>query len=1301
MADGSLIFDTHINEKGFSSGVSKIGKAAKTGLKVAGASLVAMSGYALKVGTDFDYAMSEVKAISGATGKDFQALRDKALEMGAKTKFSATEAGEAMKYMAMAGWKTGDMLSGIEGIMNLAAASGEDLATTSDIVTDALTAFGLAASDSAHFADVLAAASSNSNTNVGLMGATFKYVAPVAGALGYKIEDVALAIGLMANSGIKGEQAGTALRSILTRMSKPTDDVAAAMDQLHISLTNADGSMKPFGQVLTELRSSFSGLTADQKAQYAATLAGQEGMSGLLAIVNASDSDYKKLKDSIDNCDGSAKKMADTMNNNLKGQFTILKSSLEGLGIAFYDKLKGPLTEAVKASIKSLNELTASMQNGQLADSFTQVADAMGLVVSVGVKGLTKAIPIVIKSFSWFISHGKATASAIAGIGTAMIAVKKGAAIAGAFNKAKAVISLFSTTVTADMSLATKATELFRLATMGLSPTALTVGIVGLTAAVATYVAITKLSNKEKDVNAEKTDALIQKHKSFTATLDAHNKAAREQLDTLDANSAKATVLASKIETLASKEHKSAGEKQLLKQYIDDLNAVMPGLNLSYDENTDKLNQSTSAIYANIAALQEQAKAQAYQELAKQSAKDLAKAETNLADANKQNEKNTAAVEKAQKQYNKAKKEATDASGNIASKYSEEGQALEKAEQKLIKAKETQGKSKKEVEEYKNQIEGLNKKLEEYANSSADAQQKTANFQSVLQQAQEAGIEIPESVIKGIQSGMYDLPQTLEQMKNLINFDPIAQKAKEAGINIPQSVSEGIMNGTYAVPASIEQLKNLISFDGIAQKAQKAGIDIPQSVSKGIIDGTYQVPTSVEQLKKLIQLDNLAPNAEVDGQKIPDDIVKGILSGKIKMPTSIEDLKALINSSLDSAQADIDANAEANGGSTSTHYQTGMHAKIPGIQTEGLNLKTAAKTSMTDDGSTSLLGMALGNNYGSGIGSTAGTVLMHALGLKNSALSGTADTGGMFANGSMSGGQYGSGIGSASGSVLSKAMTLMMMALTGTSGGAFFANGSASGGQYSSGLSASGAMSTAAAMMLKRLAETAVTGGSFRSKGSRSGNAYGQGIGSARGTARSNAAGLKSSAESGAQGTSGFHSAGLQAAQGYANGINAGTPYVAQAARAMVAQAAAAAKHAQDSRSPSKLFRNDVGIWASKGYACGILDGIRDVKKSAAQMVQSAVSSATNTQNRLKDTINGLMLDGGLSQLKESARTVIDNFVGSATVPRLAGAYGTSGGTVTNYNQTNYFTSTGPLKPSEQATEMKNALRRMEWGKRK
>ena len=213
---------------------------------------------AVKTAADFDSAMSQVAAVSGATGDDFDALRDKAREMGAKTKFSASEAAEAMNYMAMAGWKTGDMLDGIEGIMSLAAASGEDLATTSDIVTDALTAFGLTAADSGHFADILAAASSNANTNVAMMGETFKYCAPIAGAMGYTAEDVAEAIGLMANSGIKSTQAGTALRTMMTRLQGELELSGSAFGEVTIATANADGSMRELGDILGDLRVYFS-----------------------------------------------------------------------------------------------------------------------------------------------------------------------------------------------------------------------------------------------------------------------------------------------------------------------------------------------------------------------------------------------------------------------------------------------------------------------------------------------------------------------------------------------------------------------------------------------------------------------------------------------------------------------------------------------------------------------------------------------------------------------------------------------------------------------------------------------------------------------------------------------------------------------------------------------------------------------------------------------------------------------------------------------------------------------------------
>jgi TP901 family phage tail tape measure protein len=390
MADGYLNFDTKINEKGFNEGVSKISKIATTGLGVAvGNAMTKVTGKvggigtaAIKVGMTFEAEMSKVSAISGATGDELSSLTDKAKEMGAKTKFSATESAQAMEYMAMAGWKTADMLNGIEGIMNLAAASGENLATTSDIVTDALTAFGLSAQDSTHFADVLAAASSNANTNVSMMGETFKYVAPVAGALGFSVEDCGVAIGLMANSGIKAGQAGTSLRQMLSRLTKPTKEVQTAMNTLGLSLTDSVGNVKSLDTVMSDLRSGFSGLSKAEQTQIATSLAGQEAMSGLLAIVNASDEDFNKLKDSIYNADGAAAEMATTMQDNLAGQITILKSGLEGLGISIYESVEVPLKNLASVGVKAISDLNEAYASGGFAGFINEIGNKVPMLKS-------------------------------------------------------------------------------------------------------------------------------------------------------------------------------------------------------------------------------------------------------------------------------------------------------------------------------------------------------------------------------------------------------------------------------------------------------------------------------------------------------------------------------------------------------------------------------------------------------------------------------------------------------------------------------------------------------------------------------------------------------------------------------------------------------------------------------------------------------------------------------------------------------------------------------------------------------
>ena len=353
---------------------------------------------AVKTATDFDEGMSKVAAISGATGDDLDALRDKAREMGAKTKFSATEAAAAMEYMAMAGWKTEDMLGGIEGIMNLAAASGEDLATTSDIVTDALTAFGMSADDSAHFADILAAASSNANTNVSMMGETFKYCAPIAGALGFSAEDTAQAIGLMANAGIKSTQAGTALRTIMNNLAGEVKITGSALGEVTIATTNADGSMRDLSDILSDCRGAFSQLSESEQAAAAEALVGKNAMSGFLALMNAGEGDIEKLSSAIDSCsdtfvktvdgaiipmsqaleegvewieeyNGVSEKMAAVMQDNLGGQLTILKSQIQELAISFGEMLMPAIraiVSRVQAFVDKLNSMSESQRKAVL-----------------------------------------------------------------------------------------------------------------------------------------------------------------------------------------------------------------------------------------------------------------------------------------------------------------------------------------------------------------------------------------------------------------------------------------------------------------------------------------------------------------------------------------------------------------------------------------------------------------------------------------------------------------------------------------------------------------------------------------------------------------------------------------------------------------------------------------------------------------------------------------------------------------------------------------------------------------------
>ena len=429
------------------------------------AAVTGLGTVAVKTAADFDSEMSKVSAISGATGDDFDQLRAKAREMGAKTKFSASEAASAMEYMAMAGWKTSDMLNGIEGVMNLAAASGEDLATTSDIVTDALTAFGLSAADSGHFADILAAASSNANTNVSLMGETFKYCAPIAGALGFSAEDTAEAIGLMANSGIKASQAGTSLRTIMNNLSGEVTFVGKNIGEVTIATSNADGSMRSLNDILADCRVAFSGLTESEKASNAEALVGKNAMSGFLALMNSSETDINKLRGAIENCDGASESMAETMQDNLNGQLTILKSQLEELAISFGDILMPTIRKIVSAVQQFVDKLN-SMDEGtrETIIKIGLLAASIGPLLIV----LGKTISTVGTAMRGFSSLAKGVRLLITHVGSASgVFSKLGVVLGGLSGPVVAVVAVIGTLVAAFMNL-WNTNEEFRTAITGI-----------------------------------------------------------------------------------------------------------------------------------------------------------------------------------------------------------------------------------------------------------------------------------------------------------------------------------------------------------------------------------------------------------------------------------------------------------------------------------------------------------------------------------------------------------------------------------------------------------------------------------------------------------------------------------------------------------------------------------------------------------------------------------------------------------------------------------------------------------------
>lgn len=1196
------------NQKSVSSTESACSKMAglvKKSAVAIGVASVAAAKKTIDVGKSFEAGMSEVQAISGASGKDLERLSNKAKEMGATTKFSATESATALKYMAMAGWKTNQMVSGLAGVMNLAAASGEDLGTVSDIVTDSMTAFGLKANQSGHFADVLAKASSSSNTNVGLMGETFKYVAPLAGSMGYSIEDTATAIGLMANAGIKGSQAGTSLRSILTRLVKPPKDAAAALSELGISTTNADGSMKPLRQTMSELREKFSGLTESQKSQYASSIAGQEAMSGLLAIVSASDSDFNKLQKAIDNSSGAAKKQADIMNNNLQGALYELGSAAEAVGIGIYEDIKEPLTKAVKVGTTQVSALASKLKKGGIKEvvpkSAVNTVQNLGKVAMVAGKGgvtvLSTATKVLGNNLEIALSLATSFVGAIAGykaFKTASDAVTTFSTALSALNtleKANAItlvaqqggLTALQTVVgifTGKISLATAVTGAFNATCTALGgPIGLGIVAVGALAAGVTAYALTQKRAKTEAENfAISCENLEKKQKEMATSIKNLHIENQKNVDSTRANGVQVDNLYRQLTRLMKVENKTAGTKAQIVSVVKQLNDLLPGLNLEYDKEADKLNKSTAAIKKNIEALKEHAMAKAYQKGMENAASKEAEAEVAYEKALNKREEAQKRVNETQKKFDERKNKVGVGGGD---------KELEKLGEDLITYKKALQEADGAVKKSSKNLNDAHKELDTYTDKYTAQANYTAYLKSLDDLSKQAKIkasDIPKSVEDGIKQGVYANPTSGKELKSLIKLDDLVNsdqlaKMQEQGMKIPQYLAQGISDGSVSFKTAATQLGNAINWEDLIQQVKDKGKEVPDSIAQGISSGQYAVPTSIKAVENLVTFEGLKAKALQGGIEVPDYLANGITSGSMKPEEAVKALSNLV-----SFQDMIDK-AGIEGSKVPTELATRVAQGQISVQAAVKQLTDGVKKDFDKaEKDTSKSKKNIENNTT----------------LKTANNSGAAKSFNVVGNAAKK---------NANTVKKSKADTEKNSKITPTDNSK---SGKKTFESYSKEAQKASSKTKTSVKTLKSTTAKALSSsdGSAKKAGAKLGNDFAKGIASKSGAAKSAGSKVAKAGSSGASAQkSSFVSVGSNLSAGIASGIRSNSGAVSAAARETVRAAVVAAKAEGKIHSPSRVMDSDVGKWMPLGMAAGIRKHTKDVEDASGEMANASVEA--------------------------------------------------------------------------------------------
>lgn len=1212
MADGKIIIETGLDSSGIEKGLSKIEGLATKGMKVAATAITgtatALAGVAtaaIKVGSDFEAQMSRVQAISGATGDELESLKNQAIQLGADTAFSAKEAAEGMENLAAAGFTTTEIMDAMPGMLNLAAAAGEDLAASSDIAASTLRGFGLEASDAAHVADVLAENANRTNSSVAETGEAMKYVAPLARAAGISMEETAAAIGIMANAGIQGSQAGTTLRGALSRLSRPTDAMTAAMDELGVSFYDSNGKMKSLTEQVGMMRKATEGMTDEQKNNYLVTLYGQEALSGMLALMNEGEDTLGDLTDAYESCDGAAEKAAKTMQDNLKGAIEQLGGSAETLGIIFYESVSDNLKEAVKVVNDSVDDITDAFTKGgldkaieQAGDEFADLAvmaadhapdmvDAAIDFIEFFAKGITKNKKKLIGSAG---EMAKTIASGLAEllpeelqapVEKAIDAISKSLSSGGLKNAGRAFADIFEDGLDIVGELAEVALPLLTDAIDFLGDNIEVIGplVLGALAAFEGYNAAVSVINAARLAQEALNTAMTLSPVGIVVGAITGLTVAAGAYMVATQNAAEAEY------GLSDAQQKTIDKAQQL--------------NDQYNKTNDARYDSMAAVEAEYGHLEE-----------------LKDELDTLIDTNGQ-----------------VKAGYEDRANFIVGELSS-ALGLEKDQiWEIIDANGSLGDSIDQIIEKKKAEAILNANQDAYTEAIKKQGEALQNYQDCLETVNAAQEKYSQA------QGEYN--EVMDVYFDLLGYAPeAAEEWKMAHLDI--------ISNCEAAEDAYETAKDALADSEEAYVGYNATIQNYEGLSSAIISGDSEKISSAmrdmeqnfitaetgtkESLERQVQ--NMRDNftnlqqAVVDGT--PGVTNEMVASAREQWTSAVEELDkfqaAAGESTAEAGEAAVTSFAQKNPDFLQAGIDAGLNADSGLASTQSILMQTAkdiAESSDRELGSadTEATGSRKGEEYNTGLDSTKGTIdsTSESIAKSSDEKLGSRDTKG---TGSKKGQEYNTGLGNQKGNIDNTSQSIAtssdkILGSKDTSG-----TGKRKGTEYKSGLQSTQSSISSTANSLSNLANSGLAAANTSATGSQKGQQYASGVRNQSANANSAGRSLANNADSGARSTSG-RSAGSNFGSGFVSGISSWINNAASAAARLASRALSAAKSALGIHSPSREMIK-VGRYYGEGFELGMDDQEKAIEKSSHNLAQTALDAMdlSAISSRLRDVMS-------------------------------------------------------------------------------